>query len=37
MARVYVSLGSNVDREIKIRQAVDLLREHFKEINLSPV
>ena len=37
MARVYVSLGSNVDREIKIRQAVDLLREHFKEIDLSPV
>lgn len=37
MARVYVSLGSNVDREIKIRQAVDLLREHFKEIELSPV
>jgi len=37
MARVYVSLGSNVDREIKIRQAVDLLREYFKEIDLSPV
>ncbi|MBT8434902.1 MAG: 2-amino-4-hydroxy-6-hydroxymethyldihydropteridine diphosphokinase [Gammaproteobacteria bacterium] len=37
MARVYVGLGSNVDREIKIRQAVDLLREHFKEIDLSPV
>jgi len=37
MARVYVSLGSNLDREIKIRLAVDLLREHFKEIDLSPV
>jgi 2-amino-4-hydroxy-6-hydroxymethyldihydropteridine diphosphokinase len=37
MARVYVSLGSNVDRENKIRQAVDLLREHFRQIDLSPV
>jgi 2-amino-4-hydroxy-6-hydroxymethyldihydropteridine diphosphokinase len=36
-ARVYVSLGSNVDRETKIRQAVAMLREHFAEIDLSPV
>jgi len=36
-ARVYVSLGSNVDREAKIRQAVTLLREHFDGIHLSPV
>ncbi len=36
-ARVYVSLGSNVDREARIRQAVELLRRHFGEIDLSPV
>jgi 2-amino-4-hydroxy-6-hydroxymethyldihydropteridine diphosphokinase len=35
--RVFVSLGSNVDREAKIRQAVELLRTHFGEIDLSPV
>ena len=35
--RVYVSLGSNVDREAKIRQAVAMLREHFDGIQLSPV
>lgn len=37
MARVYVSLGSNVDREARIRQAVDELRRSFGEIELSPV
>lgn len=36
-ARVYVSLGSNVDREVKIRQAVAMLRVHFDGIELSPV
>ena len=36
-ARVYVSLGSNVDREVRIRQAVELLRTHFGELDLSPV
>ena len=36
-ARVFVSLGSNVDREARIRQAVELLRSHFGEIDLSPV
>ena len=36
-ARVYVSLGSNLDRETKIRQAVAMLREHFGRIELSPV
>jgi 2-amino-4-hydroxy-6-hydroxymethyldihydropteridine diphosphokinase len=36
-APVYVSLGSNVDREARIRQAVELLRTHFGEIDLSPV
>lgn len=37
MARIYVSLGSNVDRELRIREAVDALRESFGEIELSPV
>jgi len=36
-ARVFVSLGSNVDREAKIRQAVELLRARFGQIDLSPV
>jgi 2-amino-4-hydroxy-6-hydroxymethyldihydropteridine diphosphokinase len=36
-ARVYVSLGSNSDREAKIRMAVAALREQFGEIELSPV
>ncbi len=35
--RVYVSLGSNLDREAKIRGAVMALRHHFGEIDLSPV
>jgi 2-amino-4-hydroxy-6-hydroxymethyldihydropteridine diphosphokinase len=37
MARVYVSLGSNVDRENRLRQAVDLLRHYFSDIKMSPV
>ena len=36
-ARVYVSLGSNLDREAKIGQAVAMLRAHFGGIELSPV
>jgi 2-amino-4-hydroxy-6-hydroxymethyldihydropteridine diphosphokinase len=36
-ARVYVSLGSNSNREAKIRLAVAALREQFGEIELSPV
>ena len=36
-ARVYVSLGSNVDRETKIRLAVTALRDQFGEVELSPV
>ena len=36
-ARVYVSLGSNVDREAKIRLAVTALRDQFGEVELSPV
>ena len=37
MARVYVGLGSNVEREIRIREAVEALRQSFGEIELSPV
>lgn len=36
-ARVYVGLGSNVEREIRLRQAVAALRERFGTIDLSPV
>ena len=36
-ARVYVSLGSNADREANIRLAVAALREQFGAIELSPV
>ena len=36
-ARVYVSLGSNVDREAKIYLAVTALRDQFGEVELSPV
>ena len=36
-ARVFVSLGSNVDREAKIRLAVELLRARFGQIDLAPV
>ena len=36
-ARIYVGLGSNVDRETRLRMAVDALRERFGEIELSPV
>jgi len=35
--RVYVGLGSNVDRERRLRQAVTALREQFGEVDLSPV
>jgi 2-amino-4-hydroxy-6-hydroxymethyldihydropteridine diphosphokinase len=37
MARVYVGIGSNVDRELRIRQAVEALREAFGTIELSPI
>ena len=37
MARVYVSLGSNQNREDNIRRAVQALRRDFTEIELSPV
>jgi 2-amino-4-hydroxy-6-hydroxymethyldihydropteridine diphosphokinase len=37
VARVYVSLGSNIEREHNLRAAVRALREHFGPIILSPV
>ena len=37
MPRVWVSIGSNVDRERSIRGAVRLLRERFGPLLLSPV
>ncbi len=37
MPRVYVSIGSNVEREQNIRGAVNKLREHFGELTISPV
>ncbi|MDJ0832840.1 MAG: 2-amino-4-hydroxy-6-hydroxymethyldihydropteridine diphosphokinase [Gammaproteobacteria bacterium] len=37
MARVSVSLGSNIDRERNIRRAIASLRERYGELILSPV
>jgi 2-amino-4-hydroxy-6-hydroxymethyldihydropteridine diphosphokinase len=37
MARVYVSIGSNIDRDTNIRGGVADLRSHFGEIELSQV
>ena len=37
MARVFVSVGSNVDRERHIALALELLRAHFGELQLSSV
>ena len=37
MARVYVGLGSNLDREKRLCQAMVLLRERFGDIEISPV
>ena len=34
---VYVGLGSNLDRENRLRRAVAALRERFGEVELSPV
>ena len=36
-ARVFVGLGSNLDREIRIHQAVGALRDEVGEIEMSPV
>lgn len=37
MARVFISIGSNIDREQHIRAAVRALREHFGKLTLSRV
>ena len=37
MARVYVSIGSNIEREVNIRAAVQALRESFGTLTLSSV
>ncbi len=37
MPRIYLSLGSNLDRERHLREAVAALRTHFGELALSPV
>ena len=37
MARVYVSLGSNLERELRIHEAVTELQRQFGELELSPV
>ena len=36
-ARVFVGLGSNLDREVRMRQAVKALRDEVGEIEISPV
>lgn len=37
MTRVYLSLGSNIDREHNLRSALQALRQAFGELTLSPV
>lgn len=37
MTRVYVSIGSNIDRERNVRSAVSTLRERFGPLTVSPV
>lgn len=37
MARVYISIGSNVDREVHVSAALDALAEWFGELTLSSV
>lgn len=37
MPRVYVSIGSNIDRETNVRTAIEQLREHFGDLTVSPV
>lgn len=37
MARVFLSIGSNVDKADNIRSGIALLREQFGELELSPV
>lgn len=37
MPRVYLSLGSNIEREKHLRFALENLKEHFGELMVSPV
>ncbi|MCC1496649.1 2-amino-4-hydroxy-6-hydroxymethyldihydropteridine diphosphokinase [Alcanivorax sp. 1008] len=37
MTRVYLSFGSNIDRERNIRSGLDALAQHFSQLILSPV
>lgn len=37
MARVYLSLGSNIDRKVHLASALDALHEKFGNLILSPV
>ncbi len=37
MARVYISLGSNIDAANRLRRGVAALREHFGDLELSSV
>ena len=37
MALIYLSLGSNIDRHIRIGAALDALHAEFRELLLSPV
>lgn len=37
MAKIYISIGSNIDAENNIRIAVDALKNHYGKLILSPV
>ena len=37
MARVYVSIGSNIDKENNIQSSIQALREHFGDLEISNV
>lgn len=37
MARIYISIGSNIDAENNIRTTVNALKEHYGKLILSPV
>ena len=37
MAKIYISIGSNIDAKNNIRIAVNALKEHYGKLILSPV
>ncbi|WP_440996372.1 2-amino-4-hydroxy-6-hydroxymethyldihydropteridine diphosphokinase [Arhodomonas sp. SL1] len=37
MTRAYISIGSNIDRERKVRSALAALRERFGTLHVSPI